>query len=189
MRLNTALRQRPCRGKSRGAALLESMLALLLLTGGIFSLGLLLTRLQIDTRSANHRATALRLIADMRDRMILNRTGFSAGAYQLAWTDSASTSIDCTAAPCNATQLASADLSQWLDQVELQLPGGQARIFPSISHPRQTGIAIAWAANEQAALAQDAAYLAPFQINAVLPAGDTETCPEGAICHVAYIEP
>ena len=189
MRLVAPPWQRSRRDKASGAALLESMLALLLLTGGIFSLGLLLTRLQIDSRSANHRATALRLIADMRDRMILNRTGFLAGAYQLDWTEAALATVDCTAAPCSATQLASADLGQWLDQVQIKLPNGQARIFSSVSHPRQTGIAIAWAANEQAALAQDAAYLAPFQIDAVLPAGDTQSCPTGSLCHVAYIEP
>ena len=169
--------------------MLEAMLALLLLTGGIFGVALLLMRLQVDSRSTNHRATALRLIADMRDRMMLNRVGFLAGAYQLNWADTTAQLADCTLQPCNAAELASADLAAWQTAVRRQLPSGQGRIFPSVTESRQAGIAIAWAANESASLAQDAAYLAPFRIDAALPTGDTQLCPNGALCHVAYIEP
>ena len=175
--------------KEAGVSLIESLVALLVLALGIMGLAGVQTRVLVDTRTANHRATAISLINDMSNRMLLNRDVAVQGSYNSVWgatvaakncVSSASNTTRCTGA-----ELAQSDLNLWLANVRSVLPSGDAQIFTSTTDARQIGIAIAWAANESVAAPLSAASN-PLAVTA---AQNGVACPANAICHVMYVQP
>ena len=192
MRLNYAPTQQ------HGVSMIESLVALLVLALGILGMAGVQTRVLVDTRTANHRATAMGLINDMTNRMLLNReqmvnyyTNTSTYPNTNGW--NATVALvpptnclvnDAAATPCTSIQMAQADLNQWLNTIRTTLPSGDARIFESGTDQRQIGIAIAWSANESAN--------APLDANsplAVTTGQNGVDCPANLICHIVYVQP
>lgn len=171
--------------RQRGLSLIESLVSLLVLALGIMGLAGIQTRLLVETRTSAHRATAIRLIDDLTNRIALNRDAAIAGNYNFTWAAAASAAQDCVAAQCTGAQMAQSDLNLWRASVATALPaGGAASVFQSANDARQIGIAVAWTANESNAAAADATkYAAPFVIAAGV------TCPTNSICHVVYVQP
>ena len=178
----------PARGH-RGAGLLDAMVAVALLAFGVLGLALVLIRLQADARSTLARANALGLIADMRDRMQVNRAAALQGAYALRWGQNL-VATACSTQPCNEKDWAQTDLHQWQTSVRTQLPGGDAAIFASDWEATHIGIAVAWHANEASQTDADiATYTAPFGIETRLPQRSGLSCPLHTVCHLAYVSP
>ncbi len=191
MYINQPTRIIPMPMGQRGVSLIESLVALLVLALGIMGLAGVQTRLLVESRTSNQRATAVALIDSLRNQMLLNRNAMIAGNYTLAWTG-ASAAQDCITAQCTGTQLAQSDLNLWLAEVATKLPGSNASVSVSPTDARQVGIAISWAANEASAntskytTADAANYNSPFTITA---ANSGIACPANSICHVAYVQP
>jgi hypothetical protein len=163
----------------------------------------------VESRISNSRAVAVGLIADLSNRMLLNRdaaigtpvnpknTTAIASAYTLSpWTAApaaptvaAPDPTDCRANTviCTPAQLAQSDLMSWRRAVAAVFPGGQATVFNSPNDARQIGIAIAWPANERN-LASTSDQVLAAQPFSVTPTTGV-TCPATFICHVVYVQP
>lgn len=182
---NFSLQPRRFLQRQRGLSLVESLVALVVLALGIMGLAGVQARMLAESRTANHRATAIGFIDDLSNRILLNRDAAMANSYALAWS-ATRTAVDCTATaatPCTGAQLAQSDLNLWRLALRAALPGANARVFQSPTDPRQIGIAVAWSANERTS---DADYNLPFAITA---ANSGTNCPANSICHVVYVQP
>lgn len=112
-----------------GATLLEILITVLVLALGLLGVGALQTR----TMQANHDAAmysrAAFLASDIAERMRANPQGVRAEAYRRSLGATAGRGSDCTSDECTATQLASYDMDQWLNQrVKVELPEGDAAL-------------------------------------------------------------
>lgn len=163
-----------------GISLLESLVAMLILALGIAGLAWTQARLLRDGRQANARATAILLIGDLNDRMLLNQSTAARDGYQLAWGETPAAQ-ECRNRACSGTELAQADLAAWRAAVSQALPAGNASVFRSPSDPRQIGIAISWSIQDRSD-----AQTAPVDPSAT--ALDLD-CPADQHCHVAYLQP
>lgn len=173
------------RSRQAGFALIEAVLALLVLCVGLLGAGRLVARQLAETRTANARATAVQYIDMLGEDMAGNPLASAAGKYLLAWDALRAPTADCLAAPCTAPQLADFQLAQWLASLQIALPGARATIFAPAGAPLQTGIAVAWPANERQMDDKDAALQAALLDMAVAHSGID--CPVLHLCHVAYV--
>ena len=175
----------------RGFVLLKALVILSVLALGLFGLAAVQSRMAVETRSANARANALRLVNDLSERMQRNPMGAHPPAMATgglsAYSDSRAASFqgavktdkDCAAAgPCTPAEQAAYDRAIWRTKVARLLPDGQASIW-QIS-PRQLYVVITWRAPENGA--QQAARPQPA-------AAAASMCGPGAktICHYAMI--
>ena len=93
-----------------GMALIEALVALVVLSLGALALLGVQLRTLADTRTATHRATAIRLIGDLSERINNNPSGLSnLSAYESAWNASPS-SASCASSKCDAAQLAASGI-------------------------------------------------------------------------------
>lgn len=183
--LSPARHRRP-RRPSRGVALLEALVATLVLAVGVLGLLGAQVRSMAENRTANHRQVALRLADDLRERMATNPLGWAAvNPYVVGWGAAPAAGTDCTATPCTGAEKAAWDLVQWKQNVGNSLPQGQATTFISPADPRQLGVMIAWTANERSTAAD---HVAPFNVD-VSDGGTVVNCPADRICHLAYVQP
>jgi type IV pilus assembly protein PilV len=172
-------------------SLIESLIALLVLALGVMALAGVQTRLLVESRTANSRATAIGVIDDLNNRIALNRSSAIAGNYALAW-GATVTAQDCVTSQCTGAQLAQSDLNLWRANVASVLPAGNASVFQSANDPRQIGISVAWAANESSvntskfSTADAVKYDNPFKVDAANSGVD---CPANSICHIVYVQP
>lgn len=174
------------RRRVHGIALIESLVSLLVLALGVMSLAGVQFRLLAENRVSNQRAVAIGLIDDMANRILNNKDEALAGAYSVTW-EADVEEADCAARPCNADQLAQADIYAWKKSISVSLPGGSANVFISPNDSRQIGIAVAWLTNESSAKDLDAAvYARPFNLTTDNSGTD---CPVEYICHLVYVQP
>jgi type IV pilus assembly protein PilV len=153
-----------------GITLLESLVAMLVLSAGIGALAWTQARHLADGRDTAARSMALLLTEDLADRMLFNRNAAASGSYQLAWGERPAPA-DCRSAPCLGSALARADLSAWRDALAQALPGSDAHVFAAGGSGRQMGIAISWRSTGASALAPATVLDCPVQSN----------------CHVTYV--
>lgn len=184
------LKQRSRSGASlspqHGLSLIEALVSMVVLALGLMGLAGVQARLLVESRTANSRATAVGLIDDLTNRMLLNRDEALANSYALAWNATKAVQ-NCTTAQCTGAQLAQSDLNTWRIAVLASLPSANATVFQSPNDPRQIGIAIAWSANEsKAADADNTTYNEPFKVTT--EANGVE-CPANSICHLVYVQP
>lgn len=167
--------------RQAGIALLESLVALAILSGAL--LGMLLVQLRTleATAGANHRAQALRLIDDLAERIRANPDGFARLAdYRVGWGAPPAPDADCEAQWCDPAALARWDLARWKASVAHALPLGDAAVFdvPALSNgtPRRAlDVLIGWRSKEADTFA---------------PAPDAEIwCPAGLACHFGHVQP
>ena len=172
---------------ARGFALLESLVALLVLSLALMGLAGTQVRMALETRHSVQRGVAVRLIEGVSEKIKANAAGLA--LYSVALGAGVPGAPDCTAAQavCTSTQLAQSDVRYWKAEVARMLPAGDAAIFPS-SDPLQLGVMVAWRTTEPSS---NAAYVASVGTLAVAAApGQTAlNCPAGYTCHVAYVQP
>ncbi len=125
-----------------GIALLEALIALLLLAFGV--LGLLWVHQQalMQQRQQLMRAIAIGLADDLAERMTLNAP--QRNMYAKAWGQITSTTPDCEAIACTHQDLAAWDMQQVQQLLNSQLAEGDAAVFALPSNPNRWGIVIAW---------------------------------------------
>jgi len=107
--------------RSRGITMVESMVALVVISIGMLGIaGLYLSSLQAG-RSANLRVQAVNLAAEMADRIRANRG--AKGAYVLA-AGTLPAAVTCSGTTdCAPTDLAHSDQNIWVTAIRASLPG------------------------------------------------------------------
>lgn len=109
-----------------GYSMLEMLVALVVISVGLLAVATLQTRGQQFNYRAYLRTQAVFLAYDIMDRIRANAVAARNGSYQLE--AKPSQQKDCTAAPCTAVELASYDLYDWYERVELLLPEAEATV-------------------------------------------------------------
>jgi len=125
-----------------GIALLEALMALLILAFGV--LGLLWVHQQtlMQQRQQLMRAIAMGIADDLAERMTLNAP--QQALYAKPWGNVTNTAPDCSATACTRQDLAAWDMQQLQQSLRNQLPEGDAAVFALPSAPNGWGIVIAW---------------------------------------------
>ena len=189
------LKLRPAR-RQHGVALLEALVAILLLAVGVLGVLGVQLRTLADTQTGVRRAQAVRAIEDLAERIRSNPDGFGqlrAGNYLSGWSAVGATDNTCGARPCGPAELARWDVMQWKSALATALPKGRANVFASADeggdagNRRQLGVMIGWRKNERANPSADEpgdVYSAPCRVS-----GAGIECPEDLICHLVYVQP
>ena len=187
--------------RQRGIALIESLVAMVVVALGILGVIGVQMRTLTDTSTSVRRAQAIRLIEDLGERMKTspNATG-NIGAYVSAFSNAPT--VGSCAAGCDSAQLAAYDVAVWKRSIASALPLGQASIFvpPAESGPaagpgRQLGVMVAWRENEGGT---GTAYKDDIDATKVRAADGTllvgggtnlltNVCPADFTCHLQYI--
>jgi type IV pilus assembly protein PilV len=195
----------------QGITLIEALISLLILALGVLGLAEVEARMLAETRTTNARATAIRLIADLGDRIDMNAAGArpAAAGGTSAYADSGTAPAFTTAAAalaaaapsgcanpengCTAQGLAAYDRWSWRRDVARALMNGQASISQVSS--QQLQIIVAWQANENTNTtwgASDAAnqVAAQLQLTNSSTGQPITQCSgtSGFICHVDFID-
>jgi type IV pilus assembly protein PilV len=125
-----------------GIALLEALVALVVLTFGV--LGLLWMHQQALTQQRQQlmRSVAISIADDLAERMHLNSP--QRALYAKAWGTATTTAPDCAATPCTRQDLATWDMQQLQQTLQSQLPEGDASVFALTEVANWWGIVIAW---------------------------------------------
>lgn len=184
--------RRPPHQIQNGITLLESLVALVILSVAVLGMLGIQLRTLAETQTGVRRAQAVRLIEDLAERIKTNPGGYSQlGSYVSDWTN-LPTAIDCKTAACTPTQLAQWDLRQWKLTVAQVLPSGEANIFTSTDEAtapnrRQLGVMVGWRTNEKS----NANTAATDYAHAFVPTNSAAavTCNTGQICHLVYVQP
>ena len=126
-----------------GVALLEALIALLLLASGVLA-SLWLQQIGLHTqRQQVNRSMALGLAQDLAERMRLNAS--QTALYTRGWGEGTkSTSPDCTALACTRSDLALWDMAQLQQALGTQLPQGDAAVFALTGPSGWWGVVVAW---------------------------------------------
>ncbi len=176
----------------KGLALMESLVAIVILALGILGILGIQLRTLTDTQAGARRAQAIRLIEDLGERLQNNPDAI--GNLSL-YTQASSSTSDCSANACDAASLAAFDAQQWQANVKNVLPGGSVKVFIPQGGPRQLGVLIGWSENRyrsgdtQLTTEQSNALNAPLSVSATDSTGTAITCPQGQICHLQYLQP
>jgi type IV pilus assembly protein PilV len=175
--------------KNSGIAMIEALVALLVLALGVLGMAGLQTRTVSETRTTNARSVAIQLTEDLAERIRLNAGVMFANPspYVVAFGANPAPPRNCNAVNCNPAELAAFDINQWKNTVAASLPGGDAQIYWSPADPTQFGVLMAWRANiSRQANADRAAYMAPIEVNTRVAGAD---CPPDLICHLVMLRP
>ena len=105
--------------KNNGFTLLEVMIAVFVLGIGLLGLAHLQTTSLKHNESAYLRTQASSLASDIFDRMRANQTAAKAGNYNLSVADDA---------PVSPSTMADMDISEWLSNMTVFLPGSDGAI-------------------------------------------------------------
>lgn len=109
----------------RGVGLIEILIAVIVLSMGIFGVAALQVKgIQIN-HSAYLRTEAVWLANEIIDRIRTNREGYTNGNYHVetpASYDGTGSFATCTNSPCTAATLAAYDISQWVNSIQNRLP-------------------------------------------------------------------
>lgn len=129
----------------RGFSLIEVLVSLVILAGGLLGM----TALQNEALKYNHAAftesQAMFLIGDMVERI---RANHAAGSYAIAFTENAPAAVkDCDSAVCSPAEMATWDVEQWRNTVGSPafLPNGESAItFDPLSNEYTVSIRYEW---------------------------------------------
>lgn len=175
--------------KQSGMALIEALIAMLVLALGILALIGVQARTIVETRVTNNRAIAIRQINDLNERIWLNREQALAGQYNVnfATLGDAPTGCDTTwnvnrtgANIITASNMAACDVWLWRRALVANIAGAQAQI-QNVVGTNQIRILVAWPLNEKNNMALDASLQAR-------DASGANVCPNGFICHIQVLE-
>lgn len=185
-----------------GFSLLESLVAIVVMTLGILGILGVQMRTLTDTQAGVRRAQAIRLIEDLGERLQNNPDALS---NLSKYTETPASSDDCASAGCAPDKLATYDIKAWRSRLTQALPGAQATVFIPKGGPRQLGVLVGWNENLYNQNGQNfAAADKTTMRNRLLGASDTTTsnpvlgtdaannqltCPSTLVCHLQYIQP
>ena len=113
----------PAKARRRGIALLEALIAILLLSAGALAYAALQVKGLKGNHSALWRSKATLLAYDMADRMRANHAGLLAGNYNALTTPQTITDCGVTA-DCLPARMALLDYDQWSTTLGRELPAG-----------------------------------------------------------------
>ncbi len=143
--------------RQRGFTLLESLIALVVLSVGMLGIASLHVEGLRNGRTANVRTKAVALATDMTEKMRANRAGARAGDYVVgdggtgANNDCADDLAGGPTAPCTPAQLAAHDIWLWkstLANAQTGLPAGATASIASNGAVSPTfTITVAWTEN------------------------------------------
>ncbi len=125
-----------------GIALLEALIALLLLAFGVLGLLWMHQHALMQQRQQLMRAIAMGLADDLAERMTLNAQ--QSTLYAKTWGNVTAAAPDCSATACTRQGLAAWDMLQLQQSLSRQLPDGDAAVFALPSSANGWGIVIAW---------------------------------------------
>lgn len=182
--------------RQRGVSLIESLVALLVLAIALLGIAGVLSRGIIEARNGAQRAEAIRLVADLAERIQLNRAGARAGNYvglnfgrppASAPASCLPTNMTANGRACAPAAIAQADLSAWRAQVVARLPAGDVMTFASaLAGNPQLGVLIAWepsASSKTTGSIENDAFLAGI----TLSGNPLAVCPRNRICHFQWM--
>lgn len=129
--------------REHGFSLVESMIALVVLSVGMIGMAALYSQGLGAGRTAQFRNVAINLVADMADRIRVNRLGqanYAAGAANNACDPQSGGGVTCTPA-----MMAAHDLFVWNQQVQQSLPNGVGQVqFNNATNPPTFTIQVSW---------------------------------------------
>ena len=129
-----------------GMALLEALIALVVLAFGVLGLLWMHQQALLQQRQQLLRSVAIGIADDVAERMRVN--ALQSAMYTKTWRNSSSSNTtvtpDCTANACTRQELAAWDLQQLQLTLQSQLPEGDAILFAVTDTPNWWGIVIAW---------------------------------------------
>ncbi len=137
--------QRQTTRQQFGFALLEALVALIVLAFGVLGLLWMHQQALVLQRQQLMRSVAMGMADDLAERMRLNAG--QRASYAKTWGnthDAASASPDCAATACSRQELATWDWQQLQEALQSQLPEGDAAVFALADIPNGWGIVIAW---------------------------------------------
>lgn len=157
----TSARRRGARPRASGKrsaeaafGLVETLVALLVISLGLLGIAALFGQGLLANRVALERTQAIHLAADMAERIRANRLG--GDAYSAAPADRG---CDGAGAPsCSPRQLAEHDLHGWHARVAAALPGGIGSVAVSGAAPTRYTIRVAWRETDMAAGGAEQSY-------------------------------
>jgi type IV pilus assembly protein PilV len=123
-----------------GFSLIEAMVALVVVSVGMIGIASLYGQGLSAGRTALYRTQAVNLVADMADRIRVNRRG--GAAY-----GGAAANMGCeppAAVNCTPAQMAAHDLWTWTNQVQQQLPNGVGVVQFTGTSPATYTITVTW---------------------------------------------
>jgi len=121
----------------RGFGLVESLVALVVVSVGMIGIAVLYGQGLSASRTALDRTQAVNLAADMADRIRANRRG--GASYGDAGGDN-----NCDAGDCTTAELAAHDVWEWETQVEALLPAGVGTVEYAGTTPPTYTISVQW---------------------------------------------
>jgi type IV pilus assembly protein PilV len=125
------MKQHSFKTPAQGFSLLESLVALLLISVGILGIANMQFHGLANNNSAYYRSIAVGLVSDMSERLRINADVASAGGY--------STSVSMT------DGLATADVAGWLADVQSLLPvGGGTLTYTAGAAGGEYAVAVTW---------------------------------------------
>lgn len=117
--------------RNKGFSLLESLVALLLISVGILGIANMQFNGLVNNNNAYYRSIAVGLVSDMAERLRINADVASAGGY------STSESM--------ANGLASNDVNSWVTDVQALLPqGGATLVYTAGANGGEYDINVTW---------------------------------------------
>mgnify|MGYP000034079069 CR=1 FL=1 len=128
--------------RMQGFALMEAMAALLVLVLGILGLLWMHQQALVLQRQQLMRSVAMGIADDLAERMRANAP--QRALYAKAWGNVTAAAPDCAATACTRQELAAWDKQQLQQNLQSQLPEGDAAVFALTDIPNWWGIVIAW---------------------------------------------
>ena len=116
----------------KGVGLIEVLVAIFILSGGLMGLAALQTKSLRFNHEAYMRTVASILSSDMIDRLRANsEEALATNNYRFTLGQNTSGDADaCEVAACSESALADYDYKQWSDEIASQLPGGIGSVTP-----------------------------------------------------------
>ena len=168
-----------------GITLLDALIAILVISLGVFGILGIQLRTLADTQAGIHRAQAIYLIGDLSERIRSNPEALVQHAIYIQPPDGRDAGRCSTT--CSPAEKAARDMAEWHLSVQAILGHGQAVVF-ELSHSKSTlGVLIAWRENEHSGVnAAKTVELDALIRNASNTAIGTY-CPNGYMCHLQSI--
>ena len=114
--------------RQSGASLIEVLVAILLLSFGMLSLGAMLSFSVQAPKMAGYRAAAANLASAYVERIRANPTGYESGAYNVASSYDGTFNdiavVACTYPNCTETSMATMDITTMQRAARVELPAG-----------------------------------------------------------------
>lgn len=128
----------------RGVGLIEVLVSTLVVAVGLLGIAGLQSNGLQHNKSSYQRSQATFLALDMLDRMRVNQAAAAAGDYDHDGSDLTAPANTCLASTCNTSQLATADLYDWMEEIGNTLPDGSGTVSRDATNPNIITVTVRW---------------------------------------------